>query len=80
MKTVGEAFEIAFGIGCDQAQFVADDIFQRRGLALGLADQQPRKLIRHFQQILRDADIDHQHAGHQLRLHAKRRQCDAAIG
>ena len=80
MKAVGEPFEIAFGVRRDQTQFVADDIFQRRMFAFGLADQQPRKLIRHVQQILRDADVDDQHAGHQLRLHAQRRQCRAAIG
>ena len=80
METVGEPFEVAFGVRCDQTQFVADDIFQRGVFALGLADQQPRKLIRHFQEILRDADVDDEHAGHQLRLHAQRRQCHAAIG
>ena len=78
MKTVGEAFEIALRIRLDQPEFVAGDVFERRALAFGFADQQPGNLIRHFQQPLRDADIDHQHAGHQLRLHAQRRQRRAA--
>jgi hypothetical protein len=80
MKTVGEPFEIALRIGRDKAQFVAGNTFQRLTFAFGFANQQARKLPRHFQQILRDADIDDQHAGHQLRLHAKRWQDHAAIG
>ena len=56
MKTVGETFEIAFRIGGDQTQLIAGDAFQRRKLAFGLADQQAGKLVRHFQQMLRDAD------------------------
>ncbi len=46
MKAVGQAFEIALGIGGDQTQPVADDRFERRARALGFADQQPRDLVR----------------------------------
>jgi hypothetical protein len=74
VKTVGEAFEIALRVRLDQTQFVAGDAFQRRVFCFGLADQQAGDLIRHFQQPLGHADIDHQHARHQLRLHAQRRQ------
>jgi len=36
-------------------------------------------LIRHLQELLGNADIDYQHAGHKLRLDAQRRQrCAAA--
>ena len=80
MKTVGEAFEVGLRIGFDQAQAVAGNAFKWRAPARRLADQEARELIRHFQQALRDADVDDQHAGHQVRLHAKRRQQGAAIG
>ena len=43
MKTVGEPFEIAFGVRLDQAQFVADDILQRRArlpLALPISSRE----------------------------------------
>jgi len=74
VKTVGEAFEIAFRLRLDQAEFVAGDAFERRAPGFGLADQKPGNLIRHFEQPLRDTDIDHQHTRHKLRLHAQRRQ------
>ena len=74
MKAVREAFEIALGIRLDQAEFVAGNIFERRALAFGLADQKPGNLIRQFEQPLGNADIDHQHIGHKLRLDAQRRQ------
>ncbi len=74
MKAVGEALELGLRIRLDQLQLVADDARQRRRLASGLADQQPRDLIRLVQQALRHADIDHQHAGGELRQPAQRRQ------
>ncbi len=80
MKTVGEAFEVGLRIWFDQAKLVARYAFKRRAFACRLADQKSRELIRHLQQILRDADVDDQHAGHQVRLHAQRRQQCAAIG
>ena len=58
----------------DQPQFVAHDIFERRALALCVADQEPGYQVRHFEQPLRDADVDHDDAGHQLRLYVQRRQ------
>ena len=67
MKAVGEPFEIALRIRFDQTKFVAHHRFERRAVAFGLPDQQPGNLIRHFQQALGDADIDHQNAGHELR-------------
>ena len=79
MKAVGEAFEVALRVRLDQTQFVAGDCFKRRAFAFGLADQQAGNLIRHVQEPLGDADIDHQHVGHQLRLHAQRRQYGAAV-
>ena len=36
MKTVGEAFEVGRRIRLDVTEFVADDVFQRRRLALAL--------------------------------------------
>ena len=68
MKAVGQAFEVALGIGGDQPQPVAGDGFKRRARAFGLAEQQARNLVRPVQELLRDADIDHQHARHHLRL------------
>ena len=41
METVGEALKVGLCIGFDQAQPVADDLFQRLARTLGLADQQP---------------------------------------
>ncbi|MFK4619473.1 hypothetical protein ABIF50_002750 [Bradyrhizobium diazoefficiens] len=64
--------------GSTRCSRVADDARQRRRLALRLADQQPRDLVRLVQELLRHADIDHQHVGHELRLHVQRRQCCAA--
>jgi hypothetical protein len=43
-------------------------------LPFGFADQKPGNPIRHVEKPLRNADINHQHTGHQLRLHAQRRQ------
>jgi hypothetical protein len=80
VKAVGEAFEVGLRIWFDQAKLVAGDAFKRRAFAGRLADQKPRELIRHLQQILRDADIDDQDAGHQIWLHTQRRQQCAAIG
>jgi hypothetical protein len=79
VKTVSQAFEIAFRAGLDVAELVAGHSVQRRARRPGLADQQPRNLIRHLQESLRDTDIDHQHAGHQVRLRAKRWQGGAAV-
>ena len=79
MKTVGEAFEVGLRIGFDQAKLVAGNAFKGSAPARRLADQETRELIRHFQQALRDANVDDQYAGHQVRLHAKRRQQCAAI-
>jgi hypothetical protein len=78
VKTVGEAFEIALGTWLDQAQFFADDRFERRMRAFDFADQQAGHLIRHVEEPLRDADVNHQHPGHQLRLRVQRRQRQAA--
>ncbi len=81
MKAVGEAFEIARCIRFDKPKLIADDGFERQAF-LGSAppDQQTGNPIRHFQQTLRDADIDHQHARHQLGLQFQRRQGRAKIG
>ena len=78
VKAVGEAFKIALRIRFDQPKLVADDIFERCALALGVADQEPGNLIRLFQELLRRPDIDHQHTRHELRLDAQRRQQGAA--
>ena len=51
---------------------------QRRARAFVLANQEPRNLIRLVQKPLRDADIDHQHVGHEPRLCLQRRQDRAA--
>jgi hypothetical protein len=80
MKTVSEAFQIARRIRLDQVELVAGDGFERRVRALCLANQQAGHLIRHVQQPLGDADIDHQHARRELRLDAQRRQQHAAAG
>jgi hypothetical protein len=80
VKTVGQPFEIALGVRFDQAQLVAGDGFERRALAFAGADQQTGNLIRDFQQLLGNADIDHQHSRHQLRLYAQRRQQAAVAG
>ena len=80
MKTVGQPFEVALRLRFDQAEPVADDAFEPQLAGLGLADQQPGDLIRHIEQPLRHADIDHQHARHQLRLRAQRRQQGAVAG
>jgi hypothetical protein len=79
MKAVGQAFEIALRIRLDEAKLIAaqgtvQGAVQRIALPLGLADEQPRKLARSVQKPLCDADIDHQHVGHELRLHLQWRQ------
>jgi hypothetical protein len=80
VKAVGEAFEIALRIRLDQVELVAGDFFKAaRGLRLALPTR-AGNLIRHFQQPLGDADIDHQHIGHKLRLDAQRRQQRAVVG
>ncbi|OIQ66715.1 hypothetical protein GALL_517140 [mine drainage metagenome] len=63
MKTVGEAFEIAFRIRLNQPELVAGDIFERDATAFGLADQEPGNLMGHFEKPLGNADIDHHDAG-----------------
>ncbi len=78
MKAVGETLEIALGIRLDQAKLVPNDLFKRPPHAFVFPDQQPRNLTRHFQNALRRADIDDQHAGHELRRNLEWRQrCDA---
>ena len=79
VKAVGQALEIGRRVRLDQTQPVAGDALQRRARPLGLAEQQPRQLIRHVQDALRDADIDHEHVRHELRLHAQRRQHRAVV-
>ena len=74
MEAVGEALQLGLRIRLDPLQLVADDARQWRGLALRLADQKPRDLVRLVQEPLRHADIDHEHVGHELRQHAQRRQ------
>jgi hypothetical protein len=80
MKAVGQALEIAFAVRRDQAQPIAGDGFKSRAIGAGFfSDQQPRDPVRHLQQALRDADVDHQHAGDQLCLRSQRRQDHAVV-
>ena len=80
MKTVGQALEIALRVRPDQAKRVTRYSFERNALSPGLADQQARSLIRHFEKPLGDADVDHHHAWRELRRHAKGRQRRMAVG
>src|SRR5271169_868403 len=74
MKTVGKAFEVALRIRLNQVKSVARDSFERDAWAFGLADQETRNLIGHFEKPLSDADIDHDHTRRELRRYAKGRQ------
>ena len=74
MKAVGQAFEVAFGVGLHETELVTCDISERRAWAIGLADQETGNLPGPVQKLLRNADIDHQHVRHELRLCLQRRQ------
>ena len=73
VKRIGDAPLSALVLQIDAAQLIAGDALQRCARAIGVADQQSRHLAGHFQQLLRDADVDDEHALHELRLQPQRR-------